>query len=235
MILSCSTSVSESCGAKSIFLQITLQSHPLLPNVRVGVVPAVRYTRTVVVHASFIAALATDLAFGDYNSLLTIEASQSQWVIVSSWGENGDFLSLSLTNIKIDTPDLAPVGLQPVRTYLAVLAARTATEEQEESEYLLVRHRPPGTAVGGIFHPSDGFVRVVHRNGGLTVVAHGRYAHCHGQHEGQLVVQDIPYPPLGYDKARAWHLSGTRRPWVGEFDVSASSSPPRPAGSSGDA
>jgi hypothetical protein len=178
-----------------------------------------------VAYAGFTAALAADLTFGDYHSLLTLDASQSQWAIVSCWGGNGDFLSISLTDFKIGTPEAAPPGLQPVRTYLAILAARTGVDDHEDCEYVLVRHRPIGIAVGGIFHPSDGFVRVMHRPDGLRVVAHGRYAHCHGLQNGQVLVEDIPHPPPGYDKAAAWHLDGTRRPWVGEVYGSGSLRP----------
>jgi hypothetical protein len=174
-----------------------------------------------VTQAGFVAALAADLKFGKYDSPLTVQACQTEWVIVASWGENGDFLSLSLTNVKATASGAAPHGLQPTVTHLGILLARTGDDSMGESEYLLVRHRPPDIAVGGIFYPSDGYARVQRRNGDIRITAHGRYAHCHGLSQGQSVVHDVPDPAPGYDKARAWHLTAERRPWVGDFTASA--------------
>jgi hypothetical protein len=107
--------------------------------------------------------------------------------------------------------------LQPTTTYLGILLVRNLSVGREESEYLLLRNRPPEVAVGGIFHPSDGYVRVERQNGEMRVTARGRFAHCHGTWQGQSVVCDIPNPAPGYEKARSWHLDAVQRPWIGEF------------------
>ena len=171
--------------------------------------------------------MAADLTFGKYDSPVSVGPCQSEWVIVSCWGQSADYLSLSLTNIFARRLGPAPRGLQPASTYLGILLARTVTPTGEEAEYLLLRQRPPSISVGGVFHPSDGYVRVVQQQGQRQLTARGRYAHCHGSCQGSAIVHDIPYPAPGYDKACSWHLSAVQRPWIGEFspdtDITAGS------------
>lgn len=176
--------------------------------------------------AGFIAAMAAEITFGNYHSPVTVGPRQSEWVIVSSWGENGDFLSLSLTNASARRLGPAPRGLQPVATHLGLLLARSTTMGREEAEYLLMRQQPADVAVGGIFHPSDGFVRVQRQNGDMSLIARGRYAHCRGTWQGQSIVRDIPDPAPNYEHARAWHLTAVQRPWIGEFTPKATAGTP---------
>jgi hypothetical protein len=161
--------------------------------------------------------MAADLAFGSYDSPIAVGKCQSEWVIVSSWGAHGEFLSLSLTNAEATQLESAPRGLQPTVTYLGILLAHNVTAGREETEYLLVRHQPADVAVAGVFHPSDGYVRVLRRDGVVTLIGRGRYAHCHGARQGQSIVRDISDPAPGYEKARAWHLTAVQYPWIGEF------------------
>jgi hypothetical protein len=163
----------------------------------------------------FIAAMVADLTFSDYDQPATAGTRQAEWIIVSIWGRGDDYLSLSRTNVAMASQDAAPPGLQPAATHLGILVAQST--DSLEAEYLLVRHRPPNVPVGGIFHPSDGFVRVFWQNGALSVLARGRYAHCHGCRKGQLIVNDVPEPAPGFEMAQAWHLTASRRPWIGEF------------------
>lgn len=159
--------------------------------------------------------MAADLAFGDYDKPATAAMRQAEWIIVSTWGRSGDYLSLSRTNTPVADPIAAPPGLQPAVTHLGILLGPGV--DDSESEYLLVRHRPPDVPVGGVFHPSDGFVRVLRQSGTLSVIARGRYAHCHGVWEGQPIVCDVPNPAPGSGMAHAWGLTAIRRPWIGEF------------------
>ena len=165
----------------------------------------------------FIAAMAGGLTFGSYDCPVTVGSCQSEWIIVSSWSQGGDFLSVSRTNTPARRLGPAPRGLQPNLTHLGILLSHTVTPDQEETEYLLLRHQPQDVSVGGIFYPSDGYVRIVRKSGSLSLIARGRFAHCHGSAEGRSIVRDIPDPPPGYDKARAWHLTAVQRPWIGEF------------------
>jgi len=165
----------------------------------------------------FIAAMAAELAFGDYNKPAAPGPRLAEWIIVSTWGRSGDYLSLSRTNVAVAGMDAAPPGLQPAATHLGILLAPGPDAAEADAEYLLVRHRPPDVPVGGVFHPSDGFVRVLRAGGPLRLIARGRYAHCHGMWEGRPIVCDVPNPAPGSEMAHAWHLTATRRPWIGEF------------------
>lgn len=159
--------------------------------------------------------MAAELAFGDYDQPTAAGTRLAEWIIVSTWGRSSDYLSLSRTNVAVASADAAPPGLQPVATHLGILLA--AGPDDTEAEYLLVRHRPPNVPVGGVFYPSDGFVRILRQSGTLCVIARGRYAHCHGIWEGQPMVSDVPNPAPGSGMAHAWHLTANRRPWIGEF------------------
>src|SRR5664279_5344121 len=159
--------------------------------------------------------MAADLAFGAYDNPTTAATRLTEWIIVSTWGRSGDYLSLSRTKVPVASADAAPPGLQPAATHLGILVGNSS--DDSEADYLLVRHRPPNVPVGGVFHPSDGFVRVLRQGGTLRLVARGRYAHCHGMWEGQPIVCDVPHPAPGSEMAHAWHLTATRRPWIGEF------------------
>jgi len=163
----------------------------------------------------FIAAMAADLAFGDYDKPTAAGARLAEWIIVSTWGRSGDYLSLSRTNVAVASEAAAPPGLQPTATHLGILLA--PGQDDSEAEYLLVRHRPPNVPVGGVFYPSDGYVRVLRNGGTLSLIARGRYAHCHGVWDGQPIVCDVPNPAPGSGMAHAWHLTASRRPWIGEF------------------
>jgi hypothetical protein len=166
-----------------------------------------------VTQTGFIAAMAADLAFAAYNAPAAVDRCASEWVIVSVWGTNRDFLTLSRTGIAVRSEE-APPGLQPCATHLGVLLSRVLTGAEEASEYLLMRNQPADIPVGGVFFPTDGFVRLTLRDGthtlavsgmaGSSLTGHGRFAH-------------YADPAPGARDARAWHMAATRRPWIGEF------------------
>lgn len=167
--------------------------------------------------------MAANLTFGSYDSPVTVGACQSQWIIVSSWGASGDYLSLSLTHSEATDLASAPKSLQPAITHLGILLAHSIVAGREETEYLLIRHQPADVTVAGVFYPTDGYVRILRQDGDVTLVGHGRYAHCYGTWQGQLVARDISDPAPDYEKARAWHLTAVRRSWIGEFSPDGAS------------
>ena len=112
---------------------------------------------------------------------------------------------------------VAPTGLQPSASFLAILLANGDQQSEQVAEYLLLRHRPDDVLVGGVFHPSDGYVRIERRSGLIRLIARGRFAHCHDQREGTPVVRDVPDPAPGFANAKAWHLTAEQRPWIGEY------------------
>jgi hypothetical protein len=117
-----------------------------------------------------------------------------EWLIVSRWGADGRYLSLSCCAAPAPDGGLAPLGLAPRSTALGVLLqwpmARTPC-------FLLVRRLPPGMVLAGRFVPMDGYVRLGERAGGLHLMAEGRHARPRA--------------------AGAWRLRGIRAPWSGEF------------------
>jgi hypothetical protein len=194
-----------------------------------------------VTQTGFIAAMAADLAFAAYDAPAAVDHRASEWVIVSVWGNNREYLTLSRTGVPVRS-DVAPPGLQPFGTHLGLLLNRVvvqpgdnrpregeASEDaaEETSEYLLMRNQPPDIPVGGVFFPTDGFVRLTLRGdaqtlagsamAGFSLTGHGRFAHCSGIRHGQHVLHDVPDPAPGARDALAWHLIAARRPWIGEF------------------
>jgi hypothetical protein len=177
--------------------------------------------RVVVIKTGFIAAMAAELTYGAYDSPARLDRRGSEWVIVSAWGHEREYLTLSRTGVWVET-DEAPPGLQPAHTHLGVLLNRATDGQEEISEYLLMRNQPADTPVAGVFHPTDGFVRVAQKHGEISLTGHGRFAHSPGIMKGRPVVHDVPDPAPGAQAARAWHITGRRRPWMGEFFHTAS-------------
>lgn len=165
--------------------------------------------------SGFIAAMAAELAFAAYSSPSTVQSRASEWIIVSNWGGNRDFLTLSRTGVPVQGHD-APPGLQPCCTYLGILLSRAGADTEEVSEYLLMRNQPADIPVGGMFHPTDGYVSLTLSDGIPSVMGHGRFAHAAASLGGAPVMNDVPHPAPGAPKACAWHLRATRRPWIGE-------------------
>jgi hypothetical protein len=179
-----------------------------------------------VTQTGFIAAMAADLAFAARDVPAAADRRASEWVIVSVWGTNGEFLTLSRTCVAVLSEE-APPGLQPFGTHLGVLLSRAVAETEESSEYLLMRNQPADIPVGGVFFPTDGFVRLSLRDGvsnltasglaGSSLAQHDGVAHYDGTLHGQRVAQDAPDLVFGGQDARAWHMTAVRRAWIGEF------------------
>jgi hypothetical protein len=192
-----------------------------------------------VTQTGFIAAMAADLAFAAQDTPASADRRASEWVIVSVWGTNGEFLTLSRTCVAVLSEE-APPGLQPFGTHLGVLLRRVVAGTDESSEYLLMRNQPADIPVGGVFFPTDGFVRLSLRDGvsnltasglaGSSLAGHDRVGHCDHTLHGQRVAYDAPDPDaaFGVQDARAWHMTAVRRAWIGEF-VSPGRASVRPA------
>jgi hypothetical protein len=170
--------------------------------------------------------MAAELTYGAYDSPVQLDRRSTEWVIVSVWGQEREYLTLSRTGIRVEAED-APPGLQPAFTHLGILLNRVMSGTEEISEYLLMRNQPADIPVAGVFHPTDGFVRVARKGGETLLTGHGRFAHSPGVLKGRPVVHDVPDPAPGAEAARSWHLTGSRRPWIGEF-IRAASEPMEP-------
>jgi hypothetical protein len=185
--------------------------------------------RVVVTQTGFIAAMAAELTYGAYDSPVQLDRRGTEWVIVSVWGHEREYLTLSRTGVLAEVDDAhpnaphdAPGGLQPTCTHLGILLNRVTDGLAEISEYLLMRNQPADIPVAGVFHPTDGFVRVIQKCGEISLTGHGRFAHSAGVMQGRPVVHDVPDPAPGAEAAQAWHITGSRRPWIGEFIHTAS-------------
>lgn len=161
----------------------------------------------------FVVAMQAVIELAPYDEPMHRVSTRTEWLIVSRWGGNGEFLSLSRTGVMRDSLT-APDGLQPRTTFLGILLPPVAAEADS---FLMVRHLPAGILVAGAFAPSDGYARLAAGDSPLSLTAAGRYAHSRGAYQGQRMLHDIPHPPPHAASAFAWHVTAVRRPWSGEF------------------
>ena len=162
----------------------------------------------------FVVAMEATIELARYDQPMRRVGGRAEWIIVSRWGAEGEFLSISRTGVAANGSGDAPDGLQPDLTFLGLRLS--APGESGEGFYLMLRNRPPGVTVAGVFAPSDGYAQL-DLTGGLRVSASGRYAHSRGDQDGQRILADVPAPPPGPSLATAWHVTALRRPWTGEF------------------
>jgi hypothetical protein len=170
------------------------------------------------VGTGFVVAMEASISRAGYNTPAGIYDVRREWIIVSCWGADSEYLSISCTFVAADQQGDAPDGLQPKATFLGLLASRSAADHS--SVYLMVRHLPNSVPVAGVFHPTDGYARAIWTDDMLSVSAAGRHAHSVGQIMGTEVRTDVPNPAAGAAFANAWHIGATRRPWIGEFIAS---------------
>lgn len=166
------------------------------------------------------------------------DATDPDWLIVSRWGGNAEYLTISTAGHRLggsaeaatgvgspslDPPEPAPPGLHPRRTWFGVL---TPEDGGGESVFLLNRVLPRDMPVAGRFAPAEGFVRLtMAEEGPLQLVAVAReMAEPVAAAGGAAVVPLKPAPwPRPVDPAetvtpaQAWMLTAERRPWAGEF------------------
>jgi hypothetical protein len=145
-----------------------------------------------------------------------------EWLIVSCWGAKGEFLTISHTGRDCDGNEPAPPGLRPTSTYLGLLLSRSDSGDgggalARENHYLIIRHLSEARPVAGIFLPSDGYARISITGTEVSLQAGGRLAHSLGARRGREIRRDVPDPAPDATSTTAWHIRGTRCPWMGEF------------------
>lgn len=165
-------------------------------------------------NTGFVVAMAAQMAVATYGRPTDIVSRREEWIIVSSWGDDAEFLTIATTGTEAAGDGAAPHGLQPHSTFLGVLLSRGPAGTDDI--YLLVRHLPDGISVAGVFFPADGYARV-ERGEPMRLVAAGRQAHSVGQVAGRELRVDVPHPAPHDTAATAWHISGTERSWMGRF------------------
>lgn len=167
-------------------------------------------------------------------------AADSDWLIVSRWGGDSEYLTISSTARATPIPmrsttlvggeagapeeqaqppeGAAPAFLHPHRTWFGVL---TPDQTSLDSVFLLNRSLPKDVPVAGRFTPAEGYVRLTTgADGTLQLVAVGREViEAAGPQGGAEPprTRDAEGPgPAGAATSRAWMVTAERRPWMGE-------------------
>ena len=92
-------------------------------------------------YVGFVVAMAADVGTAKYERPSRIVRTRREWLIVSRWGPEGEYLTLSSTRATPDAVSPAPIGLAPRSTCLGVLLSEGP--QDPVSTFLLVRRLPP--------------------------------------------------------------------------------------------
>jgi len=165
--------------------------------------------------SGFVVAMKGDLSLGQYDRPTALLHTAPFWLIVSRWGRDGEFLTISSADRALPDSIDAPAGLAPRNTLFGLMLSED--EEQFEATFLLVRRLPPRVSVAGTFFPADGYARLHNAVEDLRLTSEGRHAHSRGSRDGEVVRKDVPDPAPDAPGTLSWHISACRRRWDGEF------------------
>ena len=163
----------------------------------------------------FVLAMAASSAFSEYGRPTAVHRRRREWIVVSRWGEEGEFLSVSTAGECLDGMELAPGGLKPHNTLLGLLVPDAS--EGPSSTFLLVRQPPWPLRLAGVFFPAEGYARLEGPAGKLKLSARVRYSHSRGFEDGREILKDVPDPAPAAPEAMAWLIDAERRPWIGDL------------------
>lgn len=163
--------------------------------------------------SGFVVAMAATINVARYERPTEVLRPVKKWAIVSRFGPESEYLTLSTAAALLPEQVEAPIGLVPSKTVFGILLSET----ERESMFLLVRHLPRGVNVAGTFFPAEGYAQLGGTMAQLSVRIEGRHAHSHGRLNRQDVRYDVPDPAPGAKWAMAWHVDAVHRPWTGEF------------------
>src|SRR3954468_22919975 len=150
----------------------------------------------------FVVAMAASVGVANYEKPTQIVRQIRRWAIVSRFGAENEYLTISIAGAMQHEPAEAPIGLAPVKTALGILLS----ENQREcaSRFLLVRQLPRGLKVAGFFFPPEGYAQLDRTLDAFHLHAEGRHAHSRGVLNGQDIRIDVPDPAPGAKWAMAW-------------------------------
>lgn len=117
-----------------------------------------------------------------------------EWLIISRWGRDGEFLSLSWTGHVVDSVQ-APIQLMPMRTVIGV--RDPGTRMRSGILFRLISELPETLTVAGRFMPSTGTIRLLGTGPRLRIRVRGH---------------EITTPP-----GPALDITAVRGAWIGEF------------------
>jgi hypothetical protein len=118
----------------------------------------------------------------------------SEWMIVSRWGLDGEYISIGWTYVSVGPGD-APIYLTPSRTALALQQQPSGV--WNPTTFRLVPSLPEQLTVAGGFVPAEGYVQLYGSGQTLRMRSKG-----HGTEA---------------DSTSAWTIKATRAAWIGEF------------------
>ena len=161
----------------------------------------------------FVVAMAATISIARYATPSEILRPIRRWTIVSRFGPENEYLTLSTAAAIQPGQTEAPIGLSPTNTVFGILLSET----ESESMFLLLRHLPRGVNIAGTFFPAEGYAQLGGSFDQLHIRIGGRHAHSHGRLNTQDIRYDVPVPAPGSKWAMAWHVDAVHRPWSGEF------------------
>ena len=163
--------------------------------------------------SGFVVAMAATISVAHYERPSEVLRPMKKWTIVSRFGPESEYLTLSTAAAMQPDQIEAPIGLAPAKTVFGILVSET----ERESMFLLVRHLPRGVNVAGTFFPAEGYAQLGGTRDALTIRVEGRHAKSHGRLNARHVRYAVPDPAPGAKWAMAWHVDAVQRPWTGEF------------------
>jgi hypothetical protein len=166
----------------------------------------------------FVVAMAATVGVANYERPTEIVRPMRRWTIVSRFGPENEYLTVSVAKAMQHEQAEAPIGLAPAKTALGILLSDD--KHESESMFLLVRHLPRGIEVAGLFFPAEGYARLNGTFGALHLRTEGRNAHSRGLLNAQDIRIDVPDPAPGAKWSMAWHIDAVQRSWAGEFHPS---------------
>jgi hypothetical protein len=172
---------------------------------------------------AFVVAMMADIGVGRYDRPAVALRHIRRWTIISRFGVQHEYLTISISGGIAGDQSAAPIGLTPAKTALGILLSED--ERTSECIFLLARHLPRDIKVAGSFFPADGYARLSGQFETLRVRSEGRHAHSRGMLNAQDVCYDIPNPAPGAKWAMSWHIDTIYRHWNGEFFSSGQSRP----------
>jgi hypothetical protein len=170
---------------------------------------------TAALEQGFVLAMQANIALSEYGRPAAIHKRMNEWIIVSRWGQEGEYLSISTTGECVESPQMAPSGIRPRNTMLGLLVSDSLDEPA--SSFLLVRQPPRPLHLAGVFFPAEGYAYLEGPAENLRLSVRARFSHSRGYQNGREILKDIPDPAPAAPESMAWLMDAERRPWIGDL------------------
>lgn len=165
-------------------------------------------------HQGFILAMTADIRLCDYAKPDLVRGKKTEWLLVSRWGDNGEYLCISIAGPRTGAQDEDPAAMRPTLSLVGTLVSNTV--RRRWSEFLILRNNVPDVQLAGVFFPADGYARLEGSTSALRLEAVVRYAHVCREENGREMRTQVPQLELA-SEAMTWQISARRTEWVGNF------------------